>query len=94
MQIYARERFEVNGKTVIFVPKDWMTPAQLSHLEAGELITFSARNEHDGKKHGRLLQRSLMIPKKVEYKKSGYNVWLELDINSLPTTRRAIESQF
>ena len=94
MQLAARYRFEVNGKTVIFIPKDWMTPQQLDHIQSREKVMFSAKNEHDGTGHGRYLQRSWMLPTKIEYKQSGYNVWLELDIDSLPTTRKQIDSQF
>lgn len=89
-KISAQRRYEIDGKTVLFIPEYWMTVDNLAAIESGELITFSALNENDGK-HARNIGRSIMIPKKIERIHGGYYLTVELDLNSMPSTRRALD---
>ena len=90
MHIRAKDRVEVDGRTVFFVPKDNITQEQLTGLREGEKCTLSARNENNGW-HQRNLDRSIMIATEIRESAGGYNIFVELDYESLPVSRRELD---
>lgn len=90
MHIRAKDRVEVAGKTVIFVPKSNITQEELTAIQEGEKFTFSARNENNGW-HQRNIERSIMIASEVKSTPGGYNISVKIDYESLPISRRELD---
>lgn len=90
MHIRAKDRIEVDGRTVIFVPKSNITQEELVALREGEKLTFSARNENSGW-HQRNLDRTIMVPTEIRETSGGYNIFIKIDYESLPISRRELD---
>jgi len=90
-RLTAKERYEIDGKTVIFIPEERVTAEQMWAIENREQVTFSARNENSGTGHGRNMSRSIMLPVSHRLCDAGVYVTLELDIQALPVSRRELD---
>lgn len=89
-QLRGKYRYEVDGKTVLFIPTEYVTDEQIRAIENREQVTFSAKNENSGE-HAKPIGRSIMLPVSCQTVPNGYNVTLELDYTSLPVSRREID---
>lgn len=90
LHIKAKDRIEVDGRTVIFVPKTNITTEEYLALLDGERLTFEARNENKGW-HQRNIDRNIMIPTEVRETPTGYNVFIKIDHEALPVSRRELD---
>ncbi|HEY3525790.1 MAG TPA: hypothetical protein VGK47_06315 [Nitrososphaeraceae archaeon] len=87
--INAHSRYEIEGKTLLYISQGWMPP----NLKVGERITFtSAMNDSPGIHDLNLsLDRSIMIVDTISRIKTGFMVEVSLDADAMPATKRVID---
>lgn len=88
--IRAKERYEVAGKTILFIPEHYMTDEQMEAITNQDKINISFKNENSGE-HERYIHPSIMVSTEIKKIPSGYYVTVELDAQSLPVSRREID---
>lgn len=91
--IRAKARYEVEGKTILDVYHEFIRDDNGELPKVGDQITFfSAMNDSPAiHETDRYLARSIMIVDELKEYPAGYYVTVSLDVNSLPTTKRALD---
>ncbi len=95
LTLRGKERYEVDGKTILFVPEEYMGAEQMEAVRNHERIMISFRNENSGE-HERTIQPSIMRATELRIvgnkdNPSGYYVTVEIDAQALPVSRREID---
>lgn len=96
--ITAKEKYELDGASVLYVQEEKLTFEDYDKLLKGEKFIFSARNENNGNKDEegkfftKYIGRNSCIPIKVERKPHGYHIYYKIDIENLPTTQKALDA--
>lgn len=90
--IRAKNRYEIDGKTVLDVYEHNIWTGEGNLPEIGEKVTFSSINDSPGKHDiGLFIQRSIMVVDNIKAYGGGYYVTVSLDIDSLPVSKRSID---
>lgn len=88
-QIAAYARYEIDGKTVLYVSPGWLD----FRPKVGDKVTYVAAMNDSPGIHDLdiLVDRSIMVVDKIEQFKGGHYITVSVDIDHMPTTRKQVD---